>query len=78
MINGFITANNIQSIVDLGCGDASQLGLLELPASYTGVDVSPSALALCAARFPERRFVTPEDGPGAVALLRPLAEDLFR
>jgi coenzyme F420-0:L-glutamate ligase / coenzyme F420-1:gamma-L-glutamate ligase len=24
------------------------------------------------------RFVTPEDGPGAAALLRPLAEDLFR
>jgi coenzyme F420-0:L-glutamate ligase / coenzyme F420-1:gamma-L-glutamate ligase len=24
------------------------------------------------------RFVTPEDGPGAVALLRPLEEDLFR
>ncbi len=24
------------------------------------------------------RFVTPEDGPGAAALLRPLKEDLFR
>ena len=24
------------------------------------------------------RFVTAEDGPGAAALLRPLAEDLFR
>jgi hypothetical protein len=24
------------------------------------------------------RFVTPDDGPGAAALLRPLAEDLFR
>ena len=24
------------------------------------------------------RFVTAEDGPGAVALLRPLAEDMFR
>jgi coenzyme F420-0:L-glutamate ligase/coenzyme F420-1:gamma-L-glutamate ligase len=25
-----------------------------------------------------QRFITPEDGPGAVALLRPLDEDLFR
>lgn len=31
---------------------------LELPADYVGVDVSPSALARCAARFPGRRFVT--------------------
>jgi coenzyme F420-0:L-glutamate ligase / coenzyme F420-1:gamma-L-glutamate ligase len=25
-----------------------------------------------------QRFITPEDGPGAAALVRPLAEDLFR
>jgi hypothetical protein len=24
------------------------------------------------------RFLTPEDGPGALALLRPLEEDMFR
>jgi SAM-dependent methyltransferase len=59
-INGFITANDIRSVIDLGCGDASQLALLELPGDYIGVDVSPSALARCAARFPARRFVTPE------------------
>ena len=25
-----------------------------------------------------QRFITAEDGPGAAALLRPLAEDMFR
>ncbi len=60
-INQFIAGNNIQSVIDLGCGDASQLALLELPADYIGVDVSSTALAACAARFPGRRFVTPED-----------------
>ena len=60
VINGLITANDVRSVIDLGCGDASQLALLTLPADYVGVDVSPAALARCAARFPERRFVTPE------------------
>jgi SAM-dependent methyltransferase len=61
VINRLITDNNIQSVIDLGCGDASQLALLELPADYTGVDVSPAALACCAARFPGHRFVTPDN-----------------
>jgi SAM-dependent methyltransferase len=60
-INRFIAGNRIGSVIDLGCGDAAQLALLELPADYIGVDVSPAALALCAARFPTRRFVAPEE-----------------
>jgi hypothetical protein len=60
VINGLMTGNDIRSVIDLGCGDASQLGLLELPADYVGVDVSPAALARCAERFPDRRFVTPD------------------
>jgi SAM-dependent methyltransferase len=59
-INRFVAANTITSVIDLGCGDASQLALLELPSDYVGVDVSPAALARCAARFPERRFLLPE------------------
>jgi hypothetical protein len=59
-INRFVAGNGITSMIDLGCGDASQLALLELPADYVGVDVSPSALALCSTQFPERRFITPE------------------
>ena len=59
-INRFIAGNEIRSVIDLGCGDASQLALLELPADYVGVDVSPTTLARCAARFPDRRFVAPD------------------
>jgi SAM-dependent methyltransferase len=58
-INQFIAANNITSVIDIGCGDTSQLALLELPADYVGVDVSPAALARCSARFPGRRFILP-------------------
>ncbi len=61
VVNRFIQDNAIASLIDMGCGDASQLALLEPPADYVGVDVSPSALALCAARHPERRFIAPED-----------------
>jgi hypothetical protein len=64
VVNGFVTANAIHSVIDMGCGDGSQLELLQLPADYIGVDPSPAALALCAARFPERRFVSPEALPG--------------
>jgi SAM-dependent methyltransferase len=60
VINRFIAENGIRSVIDLGCGDASQLALLELPADYVGVDVSPAALARAAARFPSRRFVGTE------------------
>jgi SAM-dependent methyltransferase len=60
-INRFIVANDVRSVIDLGCGDASQLALLELPADYIGVDVSATVLARCAALFPERRFVAPDE-----------------
>ena len=60
VINRFIAENNVQSLIDMGCGDASQLALLDTSAAYVGVDVSPTALARCATRHPTRRFVTPE------------------
>jgi SAM-dependent methyltransferase len=59
-INHFIAANRIGSVIDIGCGDASQLELLEVPADYVGVDVSPSAVARCARLFPNRRFIAPD------------------
>ncbi|HBK05903.1 MAG TPA: hypothetical protein DDZ81_08550 [Acetobacteraceae bacterium] len=57
VINRFIQDNHIGSVIDLGCGDGSQLALLDLPRDYVGVDVAPAALARCAARFPNRLFV---------------------
>jgi SAM-dependent methyltransferase len=55
-INAFVAANAIADVLDLGCGDGYLLSLLRVPA-YTGTDVSPAALARCAAQFPQHRFV---------------------
>src|ERR1035441_7269908 len=60
-VSQFIAANRITSVIDLGCGDALQLALLELPADYVGVDVSPAAVARCTAQFPGRRFLLPDE-----------------
>ena len=62
-LNGFIAANGIASMIDLGCGDAAQLALLQPPDNYVGVDVSATARARCAAENPDRRFVAPEELP---------------
>ena len=52
-INSFIQSNRIGSVLDFGCGDGNLLSLLQLPA-YTGVDVSPTSIAACTARFGAR------------------------
>jgi SAM-dependent methyltransferase len=49
-INSFVADNRIASVMDLGCGDGNLLSMLRLPA-YIGVDVSPTTLTRCAARF---------------------------
>jgi SAM-dependent methyltransferase len=49
-INDFVQSNHIASVLDLGCGDGNLLSLLRLP-TYIGVDVSPTSIATCAARF---------------------------
>jgi cyclopropane fatty-acyl-phospholipid synthase-like methyltransferase len=46
VINGFVARNGVQTVIELGCGDAAQLALATYP-SYTGVDVSPTAVASC-------------------------------
>jgi SAM-dependent methyltransferase len=55
-INNFVRRNQVASVLDLGCGDGSLLSLLRV-SDYTGVDVAPAALAHCAARFPDHRFL---------------------
>lgn len=48
IINDFVKANNIKTIIEYGCGDGNQLKLAEYPhISYIGFDVSPKAIALC-------------------------------
>jgi coenzyme F420-0:L-glutamate ligase/coenzyme F420-1:gamma-L-glutamate ligase len=61
---------------------------LELRATWLAVADAAAAMADLARAKDSRepvviidglqRFVTADDGPGAAALLRPLAEDLFR
>ncbi|MDR3539193.1 MAG: class I SAM-dependent methyltransferase [Acetobacteraceae bacterium] len=56
-INNFVRRHAIASVLDLGCGDGNLLSLLQVP-DYTGIDVSPTSLAGCAARFPAHRFLS--------------------
>lgn len=77
VVNQFIAANSIGSVIDIGCGDASQLTLLQLPVDYVGVDVAPTALARCAAQFPRRRFITPDRLAGVAPAELTLALDVI-
>lgn len=60
VINSFVEKHKINSIVEFGCGDGSQLTLAKYP-SYLGLDVSPTAIQLCKQKFSEdltKRFET--------------------
>lgn len=50
VINTFVKENNIQTVIEFGCGDGNQLRYFNFP-SYTGYDVSPQALELCSKLF---------------------------
>jgi cyclopropane fatty-acyl-phospholipid synthase-like methyltransferase len=49
-INEFVKSNNIQTVIEFGCGDGNQLSLASYP-QYTGFDVSKTAIKLCKSRF---------------------------
>lgn len=49
-INNFITENNIESVLELGCGDGNQLKLAKYK-KYIGFDVSQKSIALCKESF---------------------------
>lgn len=46
IINDFVSYNNIQTVLELGCGDGNQLKLANY-SSYTGYDISPTAIQIC-------------------------------
>jgi len=50
VLNDFVAREGVSSVLELGCGDGRQLALAQYP-RYTGIDVSPRALALCRERF---------------------------
>lgn len=49
-LNRIVSDNEIDSVIELGCGDGNQLSLAEYP-RYLGLDVSGSAIDLCIHRF---------------------------
>lgn len=50
VINEFIYEKNIKSLIDFGCGDGNQATYFEVK-KYIGIDVSPSAIAICTNKF---------------------------
>ncbi|WGF89954.1 methyltransferase domain-containing protein [Marinivivus vitaminiproducens] len=70
VLNGFVAANQIRSVIEFGSGDGAQLRLALYP-SYTGVDVSHTVLERTRAAFahdPSIRFLhASEVGPDTKA-----------
>jgi Methyltransferase domain len=50
VINDFVAAHGVETVIEYGCGDGAQLGLAQYP-SYTGIDISQHAVALCRQTF---------------------------
>jgi len=50
VINDFVAAHGVQSVIEFGCGDGNQLSLLSVP-KYVGLDVSASVVQRCISRF---------------------------
>jgi len=50
VLNRFVREQNVQTVIEFGCGDGNQLSLACYP-HYIGVDVSPTAVSLCQKRF---------------------------
>jgi hypothetical protein len=64
-LNGFVETMGVQSVIEFGCGDGSQLSLARYP-RYVGIDVAESSLALCRQRFAGdtgKRFYTTNQIP---------------
>jgi cyclopropane fatty-acyl-phospholipid synthase-like methyltransferase len=50
LLNAFVQERKLESVIEFGCGDGNQLSLAKYP-TYIGLDVSPTAIALCKDRF---------------------------
>lgn len=50
VLNEFVAANDVTSVIEFGCGDGNQLVMAQYP-SYAGYDVSRTAVAMCRDRF---------------------------
>jgi hypothetical protein len=50
VLNDFVAKQNVQSVIEFGCGDGAQLALAKYP-SYVGVDVAQGSIKICEKRF---------------------------
>lgn len=50
IINAYVKAEKVETIIEYGCGDGNQLKLAQYPA-YVGFDVSPAAISRCSKFF---------------------------
>jgi SAM-dependent methyltransferase len=50
ILNAFMAAEKVQSVIEFGCGDGHQLSLTRYP-RYLGLDVSAAAIATCRTLF---------------------------
>lgn len=50
VLNEFVSQNNINTVIEFGCGDGNQLNLANYP-SYIGLDISAKAVELCSQFF---------------------------
>jgi cyclopropane fatty-acyl-phospholipid synthase-like methyltransferase len=49
-LNEFVRDQGIETVIEFGCGDGSQLSLARYP-NYIGLDVARTAIELCSMRF---------------------------
>jgi len=59
-LNKFVSEEHIETLIEFGCGDGNQLAMASYP-RYIGVDVSRSAVQMCARKFlddPSKTFLT--------------------
>lgn len=49
-LNRFVAEHSVQTVIEFGCGDGSQLQLAEYPA-YLGLDIAASAVERCRSLF---------------------------
>jgi hypothetical protein len=79
VINRFIQTHDIGSLIEFGCGDGHQLGMIEVP-RYLGIDVSPTILAKCRAMYADdsnKRFLLDNEYTGETATLAVSLDVIF-
>lgn len=55
VLNDFVRRNEIESVLEFGCGDGNQLKFAAYP-RYLGIDVSEVCVSRCKAMFPQYTF----------------------